>query len=64
MNNTPISRLTTPYPDSDNKPQNDNFQVFVRARPLNAKELSLISSKKKPNIIKKQENMVNSFNFL
>ncbi len=36
----------------------DSFQVFVRVRPLNPKELSLLTSKKKPNIIKKKENMV------
>lgn len=42
----------------ENSKETNNFQVFVRVRPLNSKEISLGNPKKKQNIIKKQENMV------
>lgn len=42
----------------ENAKETNNFQVFVRVRPLNSKEISLGNPKKKQNIIKKQENMV------
>jgi len=45
-------------PEAEKPIDPDCFQVFVRVRPLNSRELSLINSKKKPSIIKKQENMV------
>ena len=41
---------------------NECFQVYVRARPLNQKELAISNPKKRLNIIKKQENMVININ--
>lgn len=62
-----LDRVPTPYIDSEKTPtskENDSFQVFVRARPLNSKELVSANSKKKLSIMKKQENMVNYLNLL
>ena len=49
--------LSTPA-ELEKSKETDCFQVVVRVRPLNSRELSLLTAKKKPNIIKKQENMV------
>jgi hypothetical protein len=46
--------------DSQNESNSETapFQVFVRARPLNQKELAYANPKKRLNILKKQDNMV------
>lgn len=36
----------------------DAFKVYVRARPVNSKELASVESGKRANIIKKEDNMV------
>lgn len=44
---------------SENNSETAAFQVFIRTRPLNQKELAHANPKKRLNILKKQDNMVN-----
>lgn len=53
------SLSTASLPPDLEAPSDSNFKVYVRTRPLTAKELSTEgSSKKRLNIIKKHENIV------
>ena len=55
LSNASISNPNLP---TDLDPSESSFKVYVRARPLNQKELLSENPKKRLNIIRKHENIV------